>query len=108
MGWAPEIEFSDRARVHAAGLRDCVPLRCFANVLVTDETNPLEPAEALQNRADVDAVGQRVVAGELELVQERHVEVPLVAEPPAAGDAAALVEVAGLKSLTKTAASSRS
>jgi hypothetical protein len=41
-GWAPAIEFADRARVHQTGRRTCVPVRCFDNVLVTDEWNPTE------------------------------------------------------------------
>lgn len=41
-GWAPAIEFSDRARVFARGARTCVPLRCFDDVLETDEWNPTE------------------------------------------------------------------
>jgi hypothetical protein len=56
-GWAPKIEFSDRARVFRAGLRDCVPLRCFTNVLVTDETNPLEPDDGHQRKFYAQGVG---------------------------------------------------
>jgi hypothetical protein len=41
-GWAPAVEFSDRARVFARGARTCVPLRCFDDVLETDEWNPTE------------------------------------------------------------------
>ena len=56
-GWAPEIEFSDRARVFKAGLRDCVPVRCYTNVLVTDETNPLEPNDGHQRKFYAQGVG---------------------------------------------------
>jgi hypothetical protein len=42
-GWAPAIEFADRARVYRTGRRNCVPLACYENVLVTDEWNPAEP-----------------------------------------------------------------
>jgi hypothetical protein len=42
-GWAPAIEFADRARVYRTGRRDCIPLDCYDNVLVTDEWNPAEP-----------------------------------------------------------------
>ena len=56
-GWAPEIEFSDRARVFRSGLRDCVPLRCFSDVLVTDETNPLEPNDGHQRKFYARGVG---------------------------------------------------
>ena len=56
-GFAPAIEFADRARVLRAGLRDCVPLRCFTNVLVTDETNPNEPADGHQRKFYAQGVG---------------------------------------------------
>jgi hypothetical protein len=42
-GWAPDIEFADRARVLRTGVRSCVPVDCYRNVLVTDEWNPAEP-----------------------------------------------------------------
>ena len=54
-----------------------------------------QAAEALHDRADVDAERQRVVAGQLELVQERHVEVTLIAEASAPCDVAPLIQVAG-------------
>jgi hypothetical protein len=41
-GWAPAIEFSDRARIFGTGRRTCVPLGCFRGVLETDEWNPTE------------------------------------------------------------------
>ena len=56
-GFAPAIEFSDRAKVVRAGVRDCVPLRCFEDVLVTDETNPLEPADGHQRKFYAPGVG---------------------------------------------------
>jgi hypothetical protein len=56
-GWAPDIEFADVARVHQAGLRDCVPLRCFSNVLVTDETNPTEPDDGHQRKFYAQGIG---------------------------------------------------
>jgi hypothetical protein len=42
-GWAPDIEFADRAKVSKSGRRSCVPLKCFDHVLVIDEWNPVEP-----------------------------------------------------------------
>jgi F0F1-type ATP synthase membrane subunit c/vacuolar-type H+-ATPase subunit K len=42
-GWAPAIHFDDTARVLRTGQRTCVPVRCYDNVLVTDEWNPSEP-----------------------------------------------------------------
>jgi hypothetical protein len=56
-GWAPAIEFSDRAKVHRTGARDCVPVGCFRDVLVTDETNPLEPADGHQRKYYARGVG---------------------------------------------------
>jgi hypothetical protein len=42
-GVAPEIDFSDKAKVSKTGVRTCVPTGCYDNVLVTDEWNPGEP-----------------------------------------------------------------
>jgi hypothetical protein len=56
-GWAPGIGFGDRARVHRTGARDCVPAGCFRDVLVTDETNPLEPADGHQRKSYAQGVG---------------------------------------------------
>jgi hypothetical protein len=41
-GWAPAIEFFDRAKVYRMGRRTCVPAGCFDNALITDEWNPTE------------------------------------------------------------------
>jgi hypothetical protein len=56
-GWAPAIEFGDRARVYRTGARDCVPLGCFRNVLVTDETNPFETSDGHQRKYYAPGVG---------------------------------------------------
>jgi hypothetical protein len=42
-GWAPTIEFEDRAKVTDIRPRVCVPVRCYENVLVTEERSPDEP-----------------------------------------------------------------
>jgi hypothetical protein len=42
-GWAPAIDFNDTARVLKTGQRTCVPVRCYDNVLITDEFSPDEP-----------------------------------------------------------------
>jgi hypothetical protein len=55
-GWAPDIEFADRARVLRIGGRSCVPVDCYRNVLVTDEWNPAEPG-ALQRKYYARGVG---------------------------------------------------
>jgi hypothetical protein len=78
-GWAPAIEFADRARVYRTGRRNCIPLACYENVLVTDEWNPAEPG-AHQRKYYAPGVGNiRVGAagddeeGEtLVLVKVRH------------------------------------
>jgi hypothetical protein len=38
-GWAPEVGFIDRGRVHLAAQRTCVEFDCFDDVLVIDEFN---------------------------------------------------------------------
>jgi hypothetical protein len=56
-GFAPAIEFADRAKVLKTGQRQCVPVRCFTNVLVTDETNPNEPADGHQRKFYAPGIG---------------------------------------------------
>jgi len=41
-GFAPAIEFADRAKVAKTRQRTCVPAGCFDHVLVIDEWNPTE------------------------------------------------------------------
>jgi hypothetical protein len=45
LGWGPAVGFTDRAKVLKMGERTCVPLKCYTNVLVTDEFNPDEPGK---------------------------------------------------------------
>jgi hypothetical protein len=56
-GWAPEIEFADIAKVHETGQKNCVPVGCYDNVLVTDETNPIEPKDGHQLKYYAPGVG---------------------------------------------------
>src|SRR5215216_104056 len=56
-GLAPEIEFQDRAKVSKTGLRTCVPVKCYNNVLLIDEWNPLEPDEGHQLKYYASGVG---------------------------------------------------
>jgi len=56
-GFAPTIGFADRAKVLRSGLRDCVPVRCFSDVLMTDETNPNEPADGHQRKSYAPGIG---------------------------------------------------
>jgi hypothetical protein len=55
-GFAPAIEFADRARVYRTRLKTCVPVDCYANVLLTDEWNPAEPG-AHQRKYYASGVG---------------------------------------------------
>ena len=80
-GYAPEIEFSDRAKVHQLGQRTCVPVGCYDDVLVTDEWNPLEAGDAHQRKFYAPGVGNvRVGAAggkeqeELVLVKLSHLD----------------------------------
>jgi hypothetical protein len=56
-GLAPEIEFADVAKVHKTGQKNCVPVGCYDDVLVTDETNPLEPNDGHQLKYYAPGVG---------------------------------------------------
>jgi len=56
-GLAPEIEFADRARVYQMGQRTCVPLGCYDDVMVTDEWNALDKADAHQRKFYAPGVG---------------------------------------------------
>jgi hypothetical protein len=42
-GLGPEVEWTDRGRVHETGQRVCVPADCYTDVLVIDETSEEEP-----------------------------------------------------------------
>lgn len=55
-GFAPAIEFADRARVYRTRLRTCVPVDCYGNVLLIDEWNPAEPG-AHQRKYYASGVG---------------------------------------------------
>jgi hypothetical protein len=56
-GFVPAIEFGDLARVFKTGQKNCVPLDCYDNVLVTDETNPYEAADGHQLKYYASGVG---------------------------------------------------
>jgi hypothetical protein len=47
-GLVPKIGFADIAKVYKTGQRNCVPTGCYEDVLVTDETNPVEPQDGHQ------------------------------------------------------------
>jgi hypothetical protein len=56
-GLAPKIEFQDRAKVAKTGLRTCVPVKCYDDVLLIDEWNPLEPESGKQLKYYAAGVG---------------------------------------------------
>lgn len=88
-GWAPTIEFRDRARDVKTGQRNCIAgRRCYTNVLVTDEWNPLDPADGHQVKYYAPGVGTiRVEPGEgdqdqetLVLIEKVHLGAKALAE----------------------------
>jgi len=42
-GWAPAVNWTDRGVVDQVGLKTCVPVDCYQDVLVIDETSQQEP-----------------------------------------------------------------
>jgi hypothetical protein len=56
-GSVPAIEFLDCAEVAAEDQRVCVPTGCYADVLVTHETSPLDPGGGIQTKAHAPDVG---------------------------------------------------
>lgn len=46
-GYAPPpVNWTDRGQVYKLGIKNCVPVRCYTNVLVTREFNPDEPGKS--------------------------------------------------------------
>jgi hypothetical protein len=56
-GVAPKIGFGDTAKVLRYEKRRCVPVGCHENVLVVDETNPLDPGDGHQLKYHAGGVG---------------------------------------------------
>lgn len=56
-GLSPAIEFDDKARVLATGLRNCVPVGCFSNVVLIDEWDPMGPEGGHQRKYYAPGVG---------------------------------------------------
>jgi hypothetical protein len=61
-GVAPKIGFGDTAKVLRFQKRECVPVGCYDNVLVVDETNPLDPGDGHQLKYYAAGVGNISVA----------------------------------------------
>lgn len=70
-GWAPSVDFTDRAQIDQMGIKNCVPLDCYENVLVVAETSVSEP-DAQQLKYFAPGVGNIRVGwrGEGEISQE--------------------------------------
>ena len=86
-GFAPDVDFLDCARVFKTGETTCVPLDCYANVLVIAERSPLEPGSGHQLKYYAPGVGNVQVGavgdpeGEtLVLVEVVHLGTPALAE----------------------------
>jgi hypothetical protein len=56
-GLATSVDFRDCARVIRTGARVCVPIRCFDNVLITDEWSPLDAEGGHQLKYYAPGVG---------------------------------------------------
>jgi hypothetical protein len=63
-GWAPEIEFADCGQVFATGQQTRVPAGRYANVLVIDEWDQLDPEGGHQRKYYAPGVGNIYVAPE--------------------------------------------
>jgi len=87
-GWAPTIDFLDCARTYKTGETTCVPVGCFNDVLITEETSPLDRGTGGKQRkshapgigiVQIAAVGDR--EGEtLALTEYNHLSGRLLAE----------------------------
>jgi hypothetical protein len=84
----PPVAFTDRARVYKMGQKTCVPVKCYNNVLVTEEFNPDEPG-AYQLKYYASGVGNVRVGWRgpkeeeketLELVELNHLSPEAVAK----------------------------
>jgi hypothetical protein len=56
-GYVPGIDFLDCAKVFAKHQTACVPVQCYSDVLVTDETSPLADPNAHQRKYHAPGVG---------------------------------------------------
>jgi hypothetical protein len=84
-GLVPAIEFHDTAKVYQTGVKTCVPVKCYQNVLVTEEWNPDEP-DARQHKYYAPGVGniRADFAGTQETEKETLLLTKLVHLSPAA------------------------
>lgn len=60
-GFAPDIDFLDCATIFQRDARTCVPVKCYSDMLVTDETSPLDPASGHQRKFYAPRVGNVMI-----------------------------------------------
>jgi hypothetical protein len=56
-GWVADIEFLDCAKIVESGASVCVPVGCFADVLVIHERSPFDPEGGIQVKYHAPGVG---------------------------------------------------
>jgi hypothetical protein len=56
-GFAPAIEFFNLVKVLATRQKTCIPLACYRNVVIQDESDPLEPAKGHVHKYYAPRVG---------------------------------------------------
>jgi len=86
-GWAPGVDFTDRAQVSQVVQKVCIPVDCYENVLVIDESSKAEP-DAHQFKYFASGVGNIKVDWKgadqthetLELVEIVHLSSEAMAE----------------------------
>lgn len=61
-GDAPKIDFGDTSKILRFRTQECVPVGCYAHVLVIDETNPLSPGDGHQLKYYASGIGTISVA----------------------------------------------
>jgi hypothetical protein len=56
-GFAPAIDFFNLVKVFATRQKTCIPLACYRNVVIQDESDPLEPAKGHVHKYYAPRVG---------------------------------------------------
>jgi hypothetical protein len=65
-GWAPSIHLLDCARVIAIDGSVCVPAACYENILITNETSPLDPDAGSEQKHHAPGIGSvNITAGDV-------------------------------------------
>jgi hypothetical protein len=56
-GWSPDIDFLDCAKVLRTRLKTCTRHKCYGNVVLVDETSPLDPDGGHQRKFHAPGLG---------------------------------------------------